>query len=274
MLLKGPRNASRRAARAVCQVRRPGEVPLPTRQPFDVSHAIAAGRVRRSMDALGARGLRRPRSTRARERRAGALAGFPAPATSPAGTLGPGPGAYNRAMPIATGNYKLGPDNATLRVKTGRHGAAAKAGHDLEIEVKSWEATLNVAEDPASSSVELSADPTSLHVLQGVGGLQALGDDDKADIRKTIDKDVLKKKEITFSSSSVAAEGDGLAVSGDLTMGGKSKPVTFTLADEGGSLVGSTTVSQSDWGIKPYSALFGALKVNDEVTVEVKGTLG
>src|ERR1700712_1966670 len=111
-------------------------------------------------------------------------------------------------MAIQAGSYKLGPDNATLRVKTGRHGAAAKAGHDLLIEVKSWEATLVVADDPAASSVTLTADATSLHVLEGVGGLQALGDDDKADIRKTIDKDVLKKKDIAFSSSSAAAEDD------------------------------------------------------------------
>lgn len=173
-------------------------------------------------------------------------------------------------MAIQAGNYKLGPDNATLRVKTGRHGAAAKAGHDLTIEVKSWEATLTVADDPAGSSAELSADATSLHVLEGVGGLQALGDDDKADIRKTIDKDVLKKKDISFTSTSVAAEGDALSVTGDLTMGGKTKPVTFTLTGDGDSIDGSAKVKQETWGIKPYSALFGALKVNDEVTVEIK----
>ena len=125
-----------------------------------------------------------------------------------------------------------------------------------------------------SSSLELSADPTSLHVREGKGGMQALKDDDKADIRKTIDKDVLKKKDISFRSSSVESAGDGLSVSGDLEMGGKSKPVTFTLSDNGGTLTGSATLKQSDWGIKPYSALFGALKVNDEVVVAVEGKLG
>lgn len=176
-------------------------------------------------------------------------------------------------MAISPGSYKLGPDNATLRVKTGRHGAAAKAGHDLVIEVKSWEATLDVAEDAADSRVELSVDPTSLHVLEGVGGLQALGDDDKADIRKTIDKDVLKEKAISFRSTDVSAAGDALSVTGDLELGGKRNPVTFTLTGDGGSLAGSAKVTQSDWGIKPYSALFGALKVNDEVTVEVEGNV-
>ena len=158
-------------------------------------------------------------------------------------------------------------------MKTGRHGAAAKAGHDLVIEVTSWEATLDVADDASASSLELTADPTSLHVREGVGGMQALGDDDKADIRKTIDKDVLKKKSISFASSSVEDSDGGLAVSGDLEMGGKSKPVDFVLTGDGGSIAGSATVKQSDWDIKPYSALFGALKVNDEVTVEVEGNL-
>ena len=49
-------------------------------------------------------------------------------------------------MAIEAGTYKLGPRNATLRVKTGRSGAAAKAGHNLEIEVGSWEATLEVGD--------------------------------------------------------------------------------------------------------------------------------
>jgi polyisoprenoid-binding protein YceI len=176
-------------------------------------------------------------------------------------------------MAITAGSYKLGPDNATLRVKTGRHGAAAKAGHDLVIEVKSWEGTLVVDDDPAASSVSLTADATSLHVLEGVGGLQALGDDDKADIRKTIDKDVLKKKAISFQSSSVSGGDAGLTVKGDLEMGGKTKPVDFVLTGDDGSIKGSATIKQKDWGISPYSALFGALKVNDEVTVEVDATL-
>jgi polyisoprenoid-binding protein YceI len=174
-------------------------------------------------------------------------------------------------MAIQAGTYKLGPDNASLHVETGRSGAAAKAGHDLIIDVTSWEATLEVGD---ASSLELSADPTSLHVREGKGGLQALGDDDKADIRKTIDKDVLKKKDVKFTSSSVESADDGLTVSGDLEMGGKSKPVSFDLSESGGTLTGSTEVKQSDWGIKPYSALFGALKVNDEVKVVVEAKLG
>jgi polyisoprenoid-binding protein YceI len=173
-------------------------------------------------------------------------------------------------MAIQAGTYKLGPDNASLHVETGRSGAAAKAGHDLIIDVTSWEATLEVGD---SSSLSLSADPTSLKVREGKGGMQPLKDDDKEDIHKTIDKDVLKQKDISFRSSSVEAAGDGLKVSGDLELGGKSQPITFDVNESGGTVTGSASFKQTDWGIKPYSALFGALKVNDEVTVVVEGKL-
>jgi polyisoprenoid-binding protein YceI len=172
-------------------------------------------------------------------------------------------------MAIQAGTYKLGPDNATLRVKTGRGGAAAKAGHDLTIVVASWDATLTVGD---SSSLELNADASSLDVEKGEGGMNALGDDDKADIKKTIDKDILKKQDIEFRSSDVTATDAGLKVSGDLSIAGKGKPVSFDVtADDDGSINASATLTQSDFGIKPYSALFGALKVKDDVEVTVEG---
>ena len=38
-------------------------------------------------------------------------------------------------------------------------------------------------------------------------------------------------------------------------------------------LTGTATLKQTDWGCKPYSALFGTLKVADEVRVEIDGRL-
>ena len=107
-------------------------------------------------------------------------------------------------------------------MRTGRTGAAAKAGHDLVIDVTAWQATLEVGDDPAQSSVALDADATSLHVRQGTGGMQALGDDDKADIRETIDEDVLKRQPDRVPlDRSVQADGEPLdACKGDLTLAG------------------------------------------------------
>lgn len=174
-------------------------------------------------------------------------------------------------MSITPGIHKLGPDNGTLTVNTGRSGAAAKAGHDLTIHVDAWEATLTIGDDPSQSSLTLDADGSSLRVVDGTGGIQSLGDDDKKNIKKTIDDDVIKRDDITFRSTSVEGDDSKLTVQGDLTLRGKTNPITFDLAiADGGTVSGSAVVKQTNFGMKPYSALFGALKVADEVTVAIE----
>ena len=100
--------------------------------------------------------------------------------------------------------------------------------------------------------------------------MQALGEDDKDSIRQTIDDDVLHGKGIEFRSTEVAtdAEGGRISVRGELTLVGATRPVAFDLhVGADGSLRARALVKQTDWGIKPYSTLFGALKVADEVEV-------
>jgi polyisoprenoid-binding protein YceI len=157
-------------------------------------------------------------------------------------------------------------------VHTGRAGAAAKAGHDLVMHVTAWEATLNVADDPADTTMELTADATSLRVQEGTGGIQELGDDDIANIHQTIDDEVLMRRDIEFRSTQVSENGDGLHVEGDLTLVGRTEPIAFDLAiGEDGALSARVVVSQPDWGMKPYSTLFGALKVHEDVEVVLEG---
>jgi polyisoprenoid-binding protein YceI len=178
-------------------------------------------------------------------------------------------------MSIPAGTYELGPENGTLSVRTSRTGAVAKAGHDLLIHVTVWRATLEVGEDPAQTSIVLDADPKSLHVREGTGGMKALDDDDRAGIRETIDDEILKGQAVEFRSTSVqpAADGSGMSVLGDLTLTGATRPVALDVAVDGGRISGGVVVKQSDWGIKPYSALFGALKVADEIELAIDVSL-
>ena len=178
-------------------------------------------------------------------------------------------------MSIPVGTHTLGPENGTLSVRTGRTGAAAKAGHDLLIHATAWRATLEVGKDPAQTSIVLDVDPTSLRVREGTGGMQALGRDDKANIETTINDEVLKGQAIAFRSTGVqpAAGGSRLSVRGDLTLFGETGPIAFDLLVGDGTLSSSVVVKQSEWGVTPYSALFGALKVVDEVEVELDASL-
>jgi polyisoprenoid-binding protein YceI len=177
-------------------------------------------------------------------------------------------------MSLDAGSYTLGPQNATLHVKTGKTGAASKAGHNLLIEVTDWEATLTMAgADVAAASVVLHADGSSLFVREGSGGMTSLGDDDKASIKTSIDEEVLKGQQITFRSTAITGGIDVLNVAGDLELGGKTRPVSFALTIGGGAIDGTATIVQSDFGMKPYSVLFGTLKVADEVQILVHAPL-
>jgi polyisoprenoid-binding protein YceI len=104
--------------------------------------------------------------------------------------------------------------------------------------------------------------------------MQALGEDDKASIQQTIDDEVLKRQGIEFRSTSVQAADGRISVEGELTLVGKARPIAFELAvGDDGKLGGSAVVKQSDWGIAPYSALFGTLKVVDEVEIAIDASL-
>src|SRR5215207_7685062 len=140
-------------------------------------------------------------------------------------------------MALTTGTHTLGPDDASLQVKTYREGVAAKAGHDLIIDVTRWDATVEVADEPAGWTVELNADPRSL------------------EIREDIDEKILGSSPIQFRASGVRLADDGgrLTVEGELSMAGSTRPLTAHLSLKDGTVVsGTIPVMQSAWGIKPY----------------------
>src|SRR3954453_1562652 len=167
--------------------------------------------------------------------------------------------------------YRLGPDEGTLSVRTQRTGAAAMAGHNLLIHVTAWEATIALGDD---TSVAVDADGSSLRVQEGSGGMQALGDEDKENIRQTIDDEVLHGQTIAFRSTEVKPGGAGLRVDGELTLNGETRPLGFDLAlTADGRLEAGAVVKQSDWGMKPYTGLFGALKGAAEVGARFEATL-
>lgn len=178
-------------------------------------------------------------------------------------------------MVTGPGRHPLGPHNGTLTVRTQRTGAAAKAGHNLVIDVTVWQALVEARDDVANLKIELTADPTSLRVREGSGGMQALGDDDKANIEQTIRDEVLRGQAIEFRSTSVQRGDDGvLAVQGDLTLAGTTHPVTVALTMGAGDRLGAqAVVKQTDWGITPYSTLFGALKVADDVEIQIDAAI-
>jgi YceI-like domain len=173
---------------------------------------------------------------------------------------------------IPPGSYQLGPDDGRLTVHTQRSGAAAMAGHNLVIDVTSWRAVLTAGETPTDMRVELEVDGGSLRVREGTGGMQTLEQQHKQEIEQTIDEEVLRGDAISFRSTHAAPspDGDAVTVEGELKLHGASHPIAFDVsADDDGTVSASTVIKQTDYGIKPYSTLFGALKVVDEVEISI-----
>jgi hypothetical protein len=161
----------------------------------------------------------------------------------------------------------LGPQDGTLTVRTGKAGAAAKAGHNLVIEVQRWQGSLT------PEAVELTADARSMRVVSGSGGISPLGEDERTGIAQTIDEEVLQGGNIVYRSSAVTAREGGYDVEGELDLLGVTRPLSFSLSVDGDQLTGSAQVKQTDFRMKPYSALFGTLKVADVVEVRIDATL-
>jgi polyisoprenoid-binding protein YceI len=171
-----------------------------------------------------------------------------------------------------TDTWRLSASDGELLVHTGVVGPASKMGHRLTIAMRRWEATVRWADD-APASAQLKVDVDSLEVLQGEGGLTSLSGPEKTLVRSNALRQLGAERfpEIRFDTDSIDPIEDGYRLSGALQIRGKTRPHVIDLRTEdlGAAWCLSTesVVRQSDFGVKPYSMLMGALKVADEVTV-------
>ncbi|MFI7618333.1 YceI family protein [Nonomuraea terrae] len=180
-------------------------------------------------------------------------------------------------MSISAGRYALGPDTGRLVVLTTRTGLGAKAGHDLTIEATRWHGVAMVdPADPAGSSVTVEVEAGSLAVREGTGGVKPLSDSDRRDIEKAMREKVLqvgRHPAITFRSRGIGGTPESFRIEGDLELAGATRPLVVEGTLDAAHARGSAVIVQSQWGIKPYSAFFGALKLNDEVEIRFEADL-
>jgi polyisoprenoid-binding protein YceI len=183
--------------------------------------------------------------------------------------------AYGWRVAVSAGTYQLGPAQGRVSIRTGRVGIAARAGHDLLLEVTRWQARVEVPEagGVAAATVTAELDLASLAVREGTGGARPLSPKDRADIEKQMRKILADRGDAasaSFSSARVIPASVGGAIEGTITLRGKTQPARLQVQEpEPGHYRGTATVSQTGLGITPYTGFLGALKVRDEVTVEL-----
>ena len=149
----------------------------------------------------------------------------------------------------------------------------AKLAHDLILTATKWNGTLNVdADNPGASSADLTIDAGSIEIVEAVGGMKRLSDKDRKDIGKNINEKVLqtsKFPELKFASSSVSGSDPKYTAAGNMTIVGNTKPVNVDINVNGTQVMATTKISQKDFGIKPFSAMMGAIKLRDDVDFEL-----
>lgn len=168
-------------------------------------------------------------------------------------------------------------NTAECLVFTYKEGLLSPIAHDLKIRVTGF----TIEADEQSHAIDARFTASSLRVVcamrNGAEDHRALSEADKRKIEQNISEEVLlaaQNPEIRFVSTSVKPEGDGFRVEGNLTLRQKTRPLSFTTRKEGDRQVAEVKLHQPDFGIKPYTAMLGTLKVKPDVMVRVSLPVG
>jgi polyisoprenoid-binding protein YceI len=153
-----------------------------------------------------------------------------------------------------------------------KDGLLARLAHDLKLQVERF----SIEVDDATRQIKATFDPSSIQVVcarvDGRDDLSTLSKGDKKKIYDNATKDVLRTRkhpEIRFDSTNVVERGEGFAVEGTLQMYGKSRNIQTSVRPDGDRWLAEVKVHQPDFGIKPFTAALGALKVKPDVIVRL-----
>jgi polyisoprenoid-binding protein YceI len=153
-----------------------------------------------------------------------------------------------------------------------KEGLLSKIAHDLKHRVTRF--TIHV--DPQRNEIAAEIDARSLRVecvmKDGKENTTELTGDDKAEIEDQIMMDVLHADVhplIRFQSTAVVERPEGLQIEGNIVLNDRTQPIATLARRQQDHYVAELTIHQPAFGIKPFSAMLGALKIKPDVVVRV-----
>ena len=173
-------------------------------------------------------------------------------------------------MSQLTGTYKLDPAHSSIGF-TVRHAMVTK----VRGEFTDHDATITLTDDLAASTAQGTVRTASVDTRN---------EDRDAHVRGEDFFDVEKHPEMTFTSTAFNVDNAGNGtVTGDLTIKGTTKPVTFEVetfgVEEdpfGNTRIGfeaSTSINRTDFGIDFQAPLnSGGMLVSEKVAIEIEGS--
>lgn len=165
---------------------------------------------------------------------------------------------------------RFGSETARCRVFTFKEGVLSRIAHDLKLEVTQFEIEV------AASQVRAVFAADSLRVVNamkdGVEAPTLLSPRDRLKIEQTIRDTVLQSTRfnaVQFRSDPLASATAPFEINGQLTLCGVTQRLTLRVEQRGELLCANTLLHQPKFGIAPYSAMMGSLRVKPDVRVEV-----
>ncbi|MCB9556202.1 MAG: YceI family protein [Deltaproteobacteria bacterium] len=156
--------------------------------------------------------------------------------------------------------------DGTIRLYSFKDGMLSRLGHDLQLGIGRFSIAVE------GTTVNARFDPLSIVVDGAVerGALQKASPSmsDRAEILDKLRDKVLEIKK--YSEIVFVGELDRAAdtISGTLRLHGQERPLCVAFARREGRLIGHVSLTPSQWGIKPFRALLGALKLQDRVELD------
>ncbi len=169
-------------------------------------------------------------------------------------------------------------DDSVCEVHVFKDGVLSAFGHDLVVDVTKFSINLGLE----SGHVGASFDASSLRVRHalakdGSPDADALTDEQKQEIEGNILKKVLhpeKYPEVHFVGTKLEPSDEGFLIQGKLHLHGEVRDLAFKSVSVDGKQEVDVDIHQPDFGIKPFKALMGAIKIKPGLKVRLSLPFG
>jgi polyisoprenoid-binding protein YceI len=164
--------------------------------------------------------------------------------------------------------------NSKLLLWTYKEGLLSRVAHDLQFAATAWEGTLERDGERVLVSVTVPVSGLRLEGKVKGGAVTPMKPKDQREIESNLRGskvlDAARAATITYRGEG-SVSGGLVQLQGELTLKGQTRPLALVarVREEGDVLAADGEVSfrQSDFGVRPFSAMLGALKVQDSIRI-------
>jgi hypothetical protein len=169
--------------------------------------------------------------------------------------------------PLMAQEKAIDTQRSTITIHVGKSGLFSAAAHDHIVDAPISNGTIS---DSANPHVEFKVETAKMMVKPDA----KIDAKDQATIQTHMQEMTLETKkfpEITFRSVKIdKLAGGQWRVDGDLSLHGVTKRISLTVKQTGESYTTHAVLKQTDFGIKPLSIGGGAIKVKNELEIDIQ----